>query len=57
MHKDDKVKRAWIARHQVRGTFNDPTSPSGLARWILWNKKTMTSSFKDYLKKFNLEEY
>lgn len=57
MHKDDKVKRAWLARHSVRGTFDDPTSPSALSRYLLWNKKTMTASFKDYLSKFNLKEY
>ena len=48
LHKNDDIKDAWIARHQVRGTFNEATSSSSLARWLLWNKKTLSKSFKDY---------
>lgn len=57
LHKDEEVKRNWIARHEVRGTFDKPTSPSALARWLLWNKPTLSASFKDYLKRFKLKEY
>ena len=57
LHKDEEVKRNWIARHQVRGAFDEPTSASSLARWLLWNKKTLSASFKDYLKRFKLKEY
>ena len=56
-HKDEEVKENWIARHQVRGTFNEATSSSSLARWLLWNKKTLSKSFKDYLRRFNLKKY
>ena len=57
IHRDDDIKDAWIARHQVRGTFNEPTSASSLARWLLWNKKTLSQSFKNYLRRFNLKQY
>ena len=56
-HKDEEVKENWIARHQVRGTFNEPTSASSLARWLLWNKKTLSKSFRNYVKLFNLKQY
>lgn len=56
-HKDTKIKDAWIARHQVRGTFNNPITPSSLAYHLLWNKPTLSASYDDYLKKFSLQKY
>ena len=56
-HNDYKIKDAWIARHSVRGDFNNPLSASSLAYHILWNKTTLSSSYNDYLKKFNLLKY
>ena len=53
-HKDEKKKDAWIARHKVRGNFNDPTSASSLSKHILWNKKSVKESIADYKSKFNL---
>ena len=53
-HNDDNKKKAWIARHQVRGTFDDPMTPSSLSRWILWNKSTFTDSIKDFKKRFDV---
>ena len=53
-HKNPITKKNWIARHQVRGKFNDPLTASSLSRWILWNKKTLAGSIKDFKKRFNL---
>ena len=53
-HKDGKKKDAWIARHKVRGTFNNPMSASSLSYHILWNKPTIKESIKDYKKKFDI---
>lgn len=53
-HKDDAKKDAWIARHRVNGTFEDYMSASSLARYILWNKKTLSASITDYKRRFNL---
>ena len=53
-HKDDKKKDAYIARHKVNENWNDPTTAGALARYILWNKPTLTESIKDYKKRFNL---
>ena len=56
-HNDDIKKNAWIARHKVRGTFDDYKTPSSLSKWILWNKPTISASYNDYIKKFGLKKY
>ena len=43
-HKDDVLKKAWIARHKVNGTFDNMETASGLAKGILWNKSNMKTS-------------
>jgi hypothetical protein len=54
INKDYKRKELYINRHSKRENFNDFISAGSLCRWILWNKKTLESSLKDYLIKFNL---
>ena len=56
-HKDEEVKENWIARHKVCGTFDKFTSASSLDRWLLWNKKTLSQSFENYLMRVNLKKY
>jgi hypothetical protein len=51
-HKDDKKKDAYIARHKVNEDWTKPTSAGALARYILWNKKTLSESIADFKKKF-----
>ena len=46
-HKNDNVKDAWIARHKVKGTFENLQSPSGLSKNILWNKRNMKASIQN----------
>lgn len=52
--KDEKAKEAYIARHKAREDWNNPYSRGALSRYILWNKKTIKDSLKDYLEKFKL---
>ena len=56
-HKDDAIKQAWIARHSVTGDWTKPDTASTLAYYLLWNKTTLSESYNDYLKKFNLKKY
>ena len=56
-HKNTKTKEAWIARHSVTGDWTKPDTASSLAYHFLWNKPTLSSSYNDYLKKFNLKKY
>ena len=53
-HKDTKKKDAYIARHKIREDFNNPLSSGALARFILWNKTTLSASISDFKKRFNL---
>jgi len=53
-HRDEKKKSAYLARHKVRENFNDPLTAGALARWILWNKQTLSASISDFKKRFNL---
>jgi len=54
IHKDEKRKQRYIERHKVKEKWNDPMTAGSLAVHILWNKKTLKSSIKDFKKKFNL---
>ena len=54
-HQDDNIKNNYIKRHEVRENFNDPLTAGALSRWILWNKKTLSASYNDYLNRFNLK--
>lgn len=48
------VKASYIRRHREKENWNNPLSAGALSRYILWNKKTLASSIKDYKKKFKL---
>ena len=49
---DEKVN--YIARHKVNENWKEPTTPGALARFILWNKKTLSASIADFKKRFSL---
>lgn len=50
----EKAKRSYIARHSAQESFTNPKDASTLARYILWNKPTLTSSVADYKKRFGV---
>lgn len=56
-HKDDERKARYIARHSANENFNDYMSAGSLSRWLLWHKPTLSASYNDYIKKFNLKKY
>jgi hypothetical protein len=53
-HNDEKKKKNYIARHQVRENFDNPLTPGSLSRYILWNKTTLAASIADFKKRFKL---
>ena len=58
IHKDDKRKARYLARHNPKVTkenWSVPATPASLSRWILWNKKSYNESLKDYKKRFKLK--
>ena len=54
INNDNTRKELYLNRHKARENWNDFTSAGALSRWVLWNKKTLELSLKDYLNKFNL---
>lgn len=56
-HKDDKRKQLYLRRHNPKFTkenWDKFTTAGSLSRYILWNKKTLSSSIQDYKRRFNL---
>jgi hypothetical protein len=54
-HKNDTLKEAYIARHKVNEDFSDYMSAGSLARFILWEKKSLREAISDYKRRFRLE--
>lgn len=54
---DLQAKMNYISRHQSREDWNDPMTAGSLSRWILWNKTTLSASYKDFRNKFKYELY
>ena len=57
IHKDDERKQRYLDRHIANEQWNDYMSAGSLSRWILWHKPTISASYNDYIKKFNLKKY
>ena len=53
-HQDNQRKLNYISRHQSTEKWDDPLTPGACARWILWNKKTLEASIKDFKRRFNI---
>ena len=54
-HKDPRRKQLYIQRHSGMGEhWSKPDTPGALSRWILWNKKTLKASLKDFKRKFKV---
>lgn len=55
-HGDTKRRDRYDTRHKERENWDDPLTNGALSKWILWNKKTLSSSLNDYMKKFNYKK-
>jgi hypothetical protein len=54
-HGDIQRKMNYIQRHSARENFNDPMTAGSLALNLLWNKTTLSASYKDFRNKFKYE--
>ena len=54
-HKNDTLKNNYIARHKVNEDFADYMSAGSLARFILWEKKSLRDAINDYKRRFKLD--
>ena len=52
--KDEKRKASYLARHKTSEdwTLSGGDSASFWARWLLWNKPSMTASIRDINQRF-----
>lgn len=50
----DERKKLYLQRHKKEG-WTDPKKPGTLARYILWNKPSLSASFEDYKNRFHLK--
>ena len=53
IHRDDKRKKAYLARHK-KDNFNNPNYAGFYATNLLWNKPTLKESIKNTNEKYNL---
>lgn len=56
-HGDLQRKMSYISRHQAREDWNDPMSAGTLSKFLLWNKTTLSASYKDFRNRFGYELY
>ena len=56
-HKDLERQRSYLARHSPRENWTKSgINTAGFwSRWLLWNKKFLSSSIEDVERKFNIE--
>jgi hypothetical protein len=48
------VKASYIRRHEKNENWNNPLTAGALSRFILWNKKTLNASIKDFKRRFKV---
>jgi len=60
-HGEKERMERYLERHgggtttSTKEDWKDPTTAGALSRWILWNKPSLSASFNDFKKRFNLK--
>jgi hypothetical protein len=54
LHHDEERKERYVNRHRKNEHWDKPDTPGALSRFILWNKKTVKASLRDYKKRFGV---
>lgn len=54
-HKDEKKKKAWIARHKVNKNWDSLHSAIYHSRKLLWTEPTLKESIKKYEKEHKVK--
>lgn len=55
LHKDRHRMENYINRHKVNEDWNNLNKAGTWARYVLWNKPTLSSSIKDMERRFNIK--
>ena len=53
IHGDEKRKEAYISRTRNQD-FSRADSPASLSRYLLWNKKSLSESLRDFRKRYGV---
>jgi hypothetical protein len=54
-HKNVTRRQRYLARHRGMGEdWTNPATPGALSRWVLWNKRTLRASIRDFRRRFRL---
>lgn len=56
-HQDLQRKQNYITRHKNNEDWNDAMTAGSLSKYLLWNKTSLSASYKDYRSKFGFELY
>ena len=48
----DKKRKEWYRKRHHKDKIDEPMSAGSLSWWVLWNKKTLEASIKDYEQRF-----
>jgi hypothetical protein len=56
-HQDLQRKMNYISRHESREDWGNPMTAGTLSKYILWNKPSLSASYKDFRNRFKFELY
>jgi hypothetical protein len=56
-HQDLQRKMSYIARHKTTENWNDAMSKGALSKHLLWNKVSLSESYKDFMNRFGFKPY
>ena len=54
---DIQQKMNYISRHKNNENWNDPQTAGTLSYFLLWNKTSLSASYKDFRSRFKYELY
>jgi len=52
--KREERRTAYLGRHKTREEWEEPDNAGSLARWLLWEKTSMSEAIKAFKKRFNV---
>jgi hypothetical protein len=55
IHRDQERRQRYIKRHYKNENWTDSETAGFWSFWILWNKPTISESYKDTIKRFHLK--
>jgi hypothetical protein len=54
-HQDLQRKQNYISRHKTTEDWSNPMTAGTLSKFLLWNKTSLSASYKDFRSRFKYE--